>query len=54
MEVIDCIWVHGYRKGIGNYQKRGIGKELLRAAVEDALSLGAKGMSAWGLSIPVW
>jgi GNAT superfamily N-acetyltransferase len=51
---IDCIWVHGYRKGIGNYQKRGIGKELLRAAEEDAFSLGARGMAAWGLSIPVW
>lgn len=51
---IDCIWVHGHRKGIGNRQKRGIGKALLRAAEEDAEILGAGGMVAWGLSIPVW
>lgn len=51
---IDCIWVHGYRKGIGNYQKRGIGKALLRAAEDDASSMNMKGMAAWGLSIPVW
>ncbi len=25
---INCIWVHGHKKGIGNFQKRGIGTEL--------------------------
>jgi hypothetical protein len=29
---IYCIWVHGYKKGIGKYQKKGIGKALLFAA----------------------
>lgn len=51
---ILCIWVHGYKEGPGNHQKRGIGKALLNAAEEDARKKGAKGMVAWGLSIPVW
>lgn len=51
---IPCIWVHGHKKGVGNRQKRGMGKALLRAAEEDARARGAKGIAAWGLSIPVW
>lgn len=51
---IDCIWVHGYKKGIGNQQGQGVGVRLLEAAEEDARARGAKGMAAWGLSIPVW
>jgi hypothetical protein len=52
---IHCIWVHGYRhKGVGNLQKRGIGKALLRAAEEDVRGLGRKGLVAWGLSLPFW
>ncbi len=51
---IYCIWVHGHKLGIGNRQKKGMGKALLSAAEEDAKSLGAKGMAAWGLKIPVW
>ncbi|MBN1464176.1 GNAT family N-acetyltransferase [candidate division KSB1 bacterium] len=51
---INCIWVHGYKQGIGNYQKRGIGKALLQAAEEDIRAMGRKGVAAWGLSIPVW
>jgi hypothetical protein len=23
---INCIWVHGYKEGVGNYQKKVIGK----------------------------
>ena len=49
---IYCIWVHGYKKGIGKYQKKGIGKALLRAAEEDAKSIGVKGIAAWGISLP--
>jgi len=49
---IHCIWVHGHKKGVGNYQKRGIGKALLHAAEEDAKSRGAKGIVAWGVSLP--
>ncbi|MBN1647045.1 MAG: GNAT family N-acetyltransferase [Spirochaetales bacterium] len=51
---IHCIWVHGYREGIGNYQKRGIGKVLLLAAEDEAKEKGASGLAAWGLSLPVW
>ena len=51
---ILCIWVHGYEEGIGNYQKKGYGTALLKSAEEDAKSLGAKGIVAWGLSIPAF
>jgi len=51
---IYCIWVHGYKKGIGNYQKKGIGKALIKAAENDIKSLGQKGVAAWGISLPFW
>ncbi len=51
---IHCIWVHGYKEGRGSFQGRGMGKALLAAAEDDARALGAVGMSAWGLAIPVW
>ena len=51
---IQCIWVHGHKKGIGNHQKKGIGKALLHAAEDDARTMGAKGMAAWGISLPIW
>lgn len=51
---ILCIWVHGYKKGIGNYQKRGVGKALLHAAENDVKSMGAKGIAAWGIKWPFW
>lgn len=52
--LILCIWVHGHKQGIGNRQGRGIGKALLQAAEQDARELGAKGIAAWGLWLPVW
>ena len=51
---IYCIWVHGYKEGVGNHQKQGIGKQLLAAAEADARQLGASGMAAWGVMIPVF
>jgi GNAT superfamily N-acetyltransferase len=51
---IYCIWVHGYEQGRGNFRKRGMGTELLRAAEDDARALGATGMAAWGVALPVW
>ena len=51
---INCIWVHGHKRGIGNRQKAGVGKALLHAAELDAMDQGAKGMAAWGLALPVW
>jgi GNAT superfamily N-acetyltransferase len=52
--MILCIWVHGYNEGIGDVQGRGIGSALLAAAEDDARALGATGMAAWGLRLPVW
>jgi len=51
---IDCIWVHGYKEGRGNFQKKGMGKALLEAAETDVKDRGAKGMVAWGLLLPFW
>ncbi len=51
---VYCIWVHRPRKGRGNFQKRGMGTALLEAAEADARALGAKGMAAWGLALPVF
>jgi GNAT superfamily N-acetyltransferase len=51
---ILCIWVHGHKQGRGNFQKRGMGAALLRAAEDDARELGAKGMAAWGVVLPFW
>jgi len=51
---ILCIWVHGYEQGVGNNQKQGIGKELLKTAEEDVKKMNAKGVAAWGVSLPFW
>jgi GNAT superfamily N-acetyltransferase len=50
--IVYCIWVHGYKEGRGNFQKRGMGKALVRAAEEDARERGARGIAAWGLALP--
>jgi GNAT superfamily N-acetyltransferase len=54
LHFVHCIWVHGHKKGRGNFQKKGMGKALRKAAEEDARSKGAKGMAAWGVSLPFW
>lgn len=51
---ISCIWVHGYKQGVGKHQKKGIGKALLQAAEEDVISKNAHGLAAWGVSMPFW
>lgn len=51
---IYCVWVHGYKEGRGNFQGKGMGQALLKAAEEDAKRLGAKGIAAWGVSLPFW
>ncbi len=51
---VYCIHVHGYRQGRGDFRGRGMGTALLAAAEEDARSLGAKGMAAWGVILPFW
>ncbi len=50
--IIYCIWVHGYKEGRGNFQKKGMGKALLHAAEEDVKERGAKGLAAWGMALP--
>jgi len=52
--IIYCIWVHGHKQGRGNFQKKGMGKALLRAAEDDARDRGAQGMAAWGMFLPFW
>ncbi|MBN1776927.1 MAG: GNAT family N-acetyltransferase [Clostridiales bacterium] len=51
---INCIWVHGHKQGVGDQRKQGYGKALLTAAEEDARALGAKGIAAHGITLPVW
>ena len=51
---IYCIWVHGYKQGRGDFRGQRMGRALLHAAEEDARSLGAAGMAAWGLMIPAF
>ncbi len=33
---IPCIWLHGHKKGIGDFQGKGLGTALLKAAENDA------------------
>jgi GNAT superfamily N-acetyltransferase len=54
LHFILCIWVHGHKEGQGDFQKRGMGKALLRAAEEDSRALGKKGIAAWGVALPFW
>jgi GNAT superfamily N-acetyltransferase len=54
LNYVHCIWVHGYAKGRGNFQKKGMGKALLAAAEEDSRAQGKKGLVAWGVSLPVF
>ena len=54
MYMVLCVWVHGHKEGIGDRQGRGIGTALLQAAESDARLLGAKGIAAWGLALPIW
>jgi hypothetical protein len=50
--VVLCIWIHGHKEGIGNFQKKGMGKALLKAAEEDVKNIGAKGLVTWGILLP--
>jgi GNAT superfamily N-acetyltransferase len=51
---VYCVWVHGYRQGRGNFQRKGMGTALLKAAEEDARRRGAGGLVVWGVSLPVF
>ncbi|MEW6751218.1 MAG: GNAT family N-acetyltransferase [Candidatus Latescibacterota bacterium] len=47
-----CIWVHGHKKGRGDFRGRGMGRALLRAAELDVRQLGAGGLAVWGIWLP--
>ncbi len=51
---ISCIFVNGHEQNGESFRNKGMGKALLKAAEEDAKSLGTKGIVAWGSSLPVW
>lgn len=51
---INCIWVHGHKQGRGDFRKQGMGIGLLKAAEDDAKTMGAKGICAWGIPLPFW
>jgi N-acetylglutamate synthase-like GNAT family acetyltransferase len=50
--LVLCIWIHGHKQGIGNYQKKGMGRALLESAENDVKDIGAKGLVTWGISLP--
>jgi Acetyltransferase (GNAT) family len=50
--VVLCIWIHGHKQGIGNFQKKGMGKALLKAAEDDVRNIGSKGLVTWGILLP--
>jgi GNAT superfamily N-acetyltransferase len=54
LHFILCVWVHGHKQGRGDRRGHGLGTALLEAAEADARALGAKGMAAWGLALPIW
>lgn len=51
---IGCILVYGNKHGRGDFRNQGMGKAMVKAAEEDARQIGAKGIVAWGSSLPVW
>lgn len=54
LNVVLCVWVHGHKEGRGNFQKRGMGRALLREAEEDSKRSGANGLVTWGLILPMF
>lgn len=52
--IINCIFVLGSKKDGGKFRKKGMGRALIKAAEDDAREKGAKGMAAWGVSIPAF
>jgi hypothetical protein len=51
---ILCMWVHGYDHGVGNLQRRGMGRLMLDHIEEDARNDGMLGVAAWGKDFPYW
>lgn len=49
---VYCVWVHGHKKGRGDFRKKGFGSALLRAAEDDVKQLNGKGLVVWGVTLP--
>lgn len=54
LHFVLCIWVLPRSPAGPSARRRGMGSALLEAAEADAQALGARGMAAWGLALPVW
>ena len=54
LHFVYCIWVHGHKKGRGDFRKKGIGKALMKAAEEDVKSLNSGGLVVWGVIMPFY
>jgi hypothetical protein len=51
---ILCMWVHGYDHGVGNVQRRGMGRFMLERIESDSRSAGMLGMAVWAKDFPYW
>jgi len=51
---ILCVWVLKRSPAGASRQGRGMGTALLEAVESAARARGARGMAAWGLSLPMW
>lgn len=49
---VYCIWVHGHKKGRGDFRKHGAGRALLQAAEDDVKRLQSHGLVVWGMLLP--
>lgn len=52
--LIQCIWVNGYDKGIGNVQNLGVGKNLVKEAEIDIFNKNSDDLAAWGMTFEEW
>lgn len=52
MNFVHCIWVHGHKKGRGDFRKQGMGKALIEAAENDTKAQGKNALVVWGISMP--
>jgi len=52
---VQCLWIHSYKEGRGDFRGRGMGPALLEAAERGARERGARGIAAQGLLLlPFW
>lgn len=54
LTAILCLWVHGYDHLVGNQQKKGYGRFMLKQIEADARESRTFGVAAWGMDFPYW